>query len=69
MMDVLPLTDDIIIRAATLYGQLRQTGKLIGDADILIAATCLEHDHDLVTNNNAHFSRIPGLTLQNWLGN
>jgi len=35
----LPLTDAIVIRAATIYADLHQRGTLIGDADILIAAT------------------------------
>lgn len=66
-MDVLQITDPIVVRAASLYANLRQTGKPIGDADILIAATCLENGHDIVTNNTSHFSRIPGLVVQNWL--
>ena len=66
-MTVLPLTDAIIVRGAEIYGKLHQTGKLIGDADILIAATCLENGYDLATNNTAHFSRIDGLVVQNWL--
>ncbi len=33
---VLPLTDDIIVRAADLYALLYQRGQLISDADILI---------------------------------
>lgn len=64
---VLPLTDTIIVRAAMIYGDLHQHGALIGDADILIAATTLEHGLVLVTNNTTHFNRIPGLTLENWL--
>lgn len=66
-MAVLPLTDAVIVRAAEIYGQLHQTGQLIGDADTLIAATCLENGCEIVTNNTAHFSRIPGLLVQNWL--
>lgn len=64
---ILPLTDSIIVRAADIYADLYQRGALIGDADILIAATALEHGLALITNNTNHFSRIPGLTLQNWL--
>jgi tRNA(fMet)-specific endonuclease VapC len=48
------LNDTIIVRAAEIYGQLYRTGNLIGDADILIAATCLENGHALATNNTAH---------------
>ncbi len=66
-MDVLQLTDPIVVRAASLYANLRQAGKSIGDADILIAATCLENGHEIVTNNTSHFSRIPGLMVRNWL--
>ncbi len=40
---VLPLTDDIIVRAADLYADLYRDGHLISDADILIAATALVH--------------------------
>lgn len=66
-MEVLSLTDAVIVRAANIYGKLHQTGQLVGDADILIAATCLENGCEIVTNNAAHFSRIPGLVVQNWL--
>ncbi len=67
IMEVLPLTDAVIVRAADIYGKLHQTGQLIGDADILIAATCLENGCEIVTNNTSHFSRISGLVVQNWL--
>ena len=66
-MEVLPLTDAVIVRAADIYGKLYQTGQLTGDADILIAATCLENCCEIVTNNTSHFSRIFGLVVQNWL--
>ncbi len=66
-MEVLPLTDAVIVRAAEIYGKLYQIGQLIGDADILIAATCLENGCEIVTNNTSHFSRISGLVVQNWL--
>ncbi len=45
-------------RASQIYADLYQQGKIIGDADILIAATAIESDLLLVTNNTAHFSRI-----------
>ena len=66
-MEVLPLTDAVIVRAAGIYGKLHRTGQLIGNADILIAATCLENGCETVTNNTSHFSRIPALEVQNWL--
>jgi predicted nucleic acid-binding protein len=39
---------------------------LIGDADILIAASALTNNLVLSTNNVAHFARIPELRIDNW---
>ena len=44
-------------------GRLRQHGQMIGDFDLLIAATCLHHDLKLLTNNRRHFQRIEGLEI------
>jgi tRNA(fMet)-specific endonuclease VapC len=60
---VLPLNRAVMKRFAQLRGQLRQTGQIIGDFDILIAATALYHDLTLMTQNRRHFSRIPTLKL------
>jgi len=64
---ILPLTDEVIVRAADLYAALKQRGEPIGDADILIAATALGHGLAVVTNNEDHFRRISGLDVENWL--
>jgi tRNA(fMet)-specific endonuclease VapC len=64
---ILPLTDTIVVRAAIIYADLHQHGTLIGDADILIAATGLEHGLVVVTNNESHYQRIAGIQLENWL--
>jgi tRNA(fMet)-specific endonuclease VapC len=64
---VIPLTDPTILRGSEIYADLHRRGLLIGDADILIAATAIEHGLVLVTNNTSHFSRIPDLHVQNWL--
>jgi len=50
-----------------IYAALRKEGKLINDADILIASIVKAHDAVLVTNNEEHFSRIEGLKIENWL--
>lgn len=64
---VLPINEMIVARAAEIYADLYRRGELIGDADILIAATALTHGHILATNNVAHLGRIPALRIQNWL--
>jgi len=63
---VLPITEEVISKAASIYARLYQRGVLINDADILIAATALVHGMKLATNNTGHFSRIDDLLLDNW---
>ena len=64
---ILPLTDAIVVRAAMIYADLHQRGILIGDADILIAATSLEQGLIVVTNNASHYQRVSGILYDNWL--
>lgn len=45
-------------------GKLRADGMIIGDSDIWIAATALQYDLTLLTNNRRHFERIEGLRLE-----
>ena len=65
--EVLPISDEIIGRAADIYADLYNRGQLIPDADILIAASALEHGLVMSTNNLADFGRIAGLQIDNWL--
>ena len=60
---------DLLIaeKAADIYDELRRTGKLVEDADILIAATAMKHGMVVVTDNTGHFKRIKGLKVENWL--
>ncbi len=62
-VSVLPLTRQIMKRFARLRGELRRKGLLIGDPDLLIAATVLEHNLTLVSRNFSHFQRVPNLKL------
>jgi tRNA(fMet)-specific endonuclease VapC len=64
---ILPLTDAVVLKAASIYAELHQRGELINDADILIAATAQVNNLTLVTNNYAHFQRISDLNIDNWL--
>jgi len=45
-------------------GRLRAEGLLIGDTDLLIAATALQYDLTLLSNNRRHFERIEGLRIE-----
>jgi tRNA(fMet)-specific endonuclease VapC len=58
--------------AAYKYGLLRadleRAGRRLDDPDLRIASVALAHDLVLVTGNVRHFSRVPELQLENWLG-
>lgn len=64
---ILSLSEEVISKAAEVYADLRKRGELIGDADILIAATAIVNKLGIVTNNEKHFQRISGLHVENWL--
>jgi tRNA(fMet)-specific endonuclease VapC len=57
--------------AAEVYGGLRAgleaEGKRLADPDLRIASIVLARDLTLVTGNIRHFSRVPGLRVENWL--
>jgi len=57
------LDSKVASQAAVFRRQLRLDGNLIGDFDILIAATAVTEGLPLVTRNTGHFSRFPELEL------
>jgi tRNA(fMet)-specific endonuclease VapC len=56
--------------AAAIYGQLRAhlvgMGTPIGPHDVQIAAIALSQSMILVTHNVAEFSRVPGISVEDW---
>ncbi len=56
--------------AATEFGRigsiLAERGTPIGEYDVLIAAHAVTLRCTLVTNNVKHFSKVPGLLVENW---
>ena len=63
---VIPMTDNSAKISAELYSTLRQSGKPVDDIDLLIAGIAIDNELTLVTNNESHFNRIPGLKIDNW---
>lgn len=63
MMTVLSLDGAVAKRAAILHAELIRKNQDIGIKDVLIAATCLEHGVPILTANERHFSRVPGLEV------
>ncbi|MEQ8959068.1 MAG: type II toxin-antitoxin system VapC family toxin [Coleofasciculus sp. C2-GNP5-27] len=67
MLEILPFD----AKATQTYGEMRaeleKMGIVIGAMDLLIASQALDRGITLVTNNVREFSRIPGLTWENWV--
>src|SRR3954452_14773176 len=63
---VFAVTDAVFDRAADLWVAGTRGGHPHNDADLIIAATALEHGRVLVTGNTAHFAWVPGLRLDDW---
>ncbi|HZS01169.1 MAG TPA: type II toxin-antitoxin system VapC family toxin [Chloroflexota bacterium] len=57
------MNKSIMREFAHIRGNLRASGMIIGDADIMIAATAIYHNLELVTRNVQHFHRIPHLRI------
>ncbi len=52
--------------AAKIRSELKQAGSPIGYYDLLIAATALANNLIVVTSNLKEFSKIEGLSVENW---
>jgi len=61
---VLGVDEEICKQFGQLRGSLRRQGKLVGDFDLLIAASALRHNLTLLTNNRRHFQSIEGLRFE-----
>jgi len=52
--------------AGAARADLERSGQPIGGYDLMIAATALANDGIVVTNNTREFSRINGLSIEDW---
>jgi tRNA(fMet)-specific endonuclease VapC len=65
-VEVLEFPDDAAAHYAQIRADLKKRGQTIGANDLFIAAHARSLGLRLVTNNIAEFSRVKGLTLENW---
>ena len=56
---------------ARVFGEakatIERTGVRLPDADLLIGSIALSHGATVVSGNQAHLGRIPGLAVQDWI--
>ena len=62
----LPFDDAAAWHYSEIRHELESVGCVIGPNDLKIAAICRVHGLTLVTANTSEFSRVPGLTIDNW---
>ncbi|SRR6266511_3545593 len=58
---VLGIDEEICRRFGKERGRLRKEGQLIGDFDLLIGSTALQHNLTVLTNNRRHFELIESM--------
>lgn len=62
-MSIVPYTESTALEHARIWAALEATGRMIGDYDLIVAATALERGSAVATFNERHFASVPGLTV------
>ena len=62
----IPFDDSASEKCGAIRAQLAALGTPIGPNDLMIAAIALVHGLTLVTHNSSEFSRVTGLSLEDW---
>jgi len=65
---VLPVLNEIEVleKASEIHAELKRQGRLLEDADILIAATAIAPGIILVSHD-LDMQRVTGITIEDWL--
>lgn len=66
VIQVMPLTEAVGQHYGEIRSDLERKGRPIGNNDLWIAAHARAEAWVLVTNNEREFSRVEGLTVENW---
>jgi len=64
---LLEVTPEVAWKFGEVRAELLDQGKPVAAMDLMIGATALIHGFTVVTHNTQHFSKIPGLTIEDWL--
>ena len=69
VLSSLPLeatTPAIVRRAGELEGELQSRDEGVGAVDAIVAATAIEYEEPVVTADEEHFERIPGVNVESY---
>ena len=64
---ILPFDTVAAWEAGDIMAYLAETGKPIGDRDVLIAAHARALSVKLITHNTGEFNRVPKLEVEDWI--
>ena len=59
----IPYTETTALEHARIWASLESTGHMIGDYDLIVAATAMERGSSVATFNIRHFENVPGLNV------
>jgi len=63
---VMDITRAIMDSFGEIKAELSSRGTTVDDFDLQIGCTALALNYTVVTNNQKHFQKIPGLKVENW---
>lgn len=66
-INIVPFGEKEALTAGDILAEIRKNGQNIGMEDVMIAASAIANRYTVVTANTRHFSRIRGLSVENWL--
>jgi tRNA(fMet)-specific endonuclease VapC len=66
-LTILPYDEQAGRTFGRIKADLENAGMKLPDLDLQIASIALQHSVPLVTHNQRHFKRVPGLVIEDWL--
>jgi len=64
--NIVPFTREAAAIGGSIYATLAKAGTSIGERDSMIAGAAMAHGFIMVTDNTGEFSRVKGLSVENW---
>lgn len=62
-LPMIPYTETTALQHARIWASLESSGQMIGDYDLIVAATAIERGSAVATFNKRHFERVQGLKV------